>query len=133
MRAEDYGVSELAMSGEIERREEQAEEREEDRRERERQIHRIEATIVQALQSRADYFKEEAAKTRRASQLPDQSKPPIQGADGSMQIDLTPTPAGFAHITKLFEEQEANARAIAQYVEEYGLARAALLAEAQGD
>jgi hypothetical protein len=86
-------------------------------------IEHMEATITGALRLAADYFTDAAAEARKGAEAPEVQRAPITHGT-VVSVDITPTPAGFGHMARVFDEQAREAIKLAERIEAIGLRRA---------
>lgn len=85
-------------------------------------ITHVESVVTNALRLAAEKYTEAADEARKGAAQPERDRTPQPGADGSLTIDITPTPAGYARMIPVFERQAKDARELADMIEGDGLA-----------
>lgn len=83
----------------------------------------IETVILAALRQRVESFEEATKEAQKGAAAPPRApKPEEKQPDGSVLVELTPTPQGFAHMARTFEAEAKEARELMHRIEEKGLA-----------
>jgi hypothetical protein len=82
---------------------------------------KVESLITAALRQRVESFEKAIKEANRSAALPDQRKPPETKADGTIVVDITPAPEGFAMMSGVFATEAEDARKLADAIEQHGL------------